>query len=557
MSDSPASVTPPSAPTSSPGLGRFLYNSNPFYFLSAMLTLGGLRLAYGEVPVGSLDCWGMFAALAGYTLLMAAAAVAVIRLGRVWDDARSILVTLVLLLVAVSVSFDELLVIAPDEAVALTLAGWTLAVVVTEGVLLLSRIALPACYRVPYHLTMALLFWFPLFVSPELTGLTQQPTHLRLLVFPWLVAAVSLTLLPAIARGRDSVQRNTTPWAWPLFPWSLFVFLGVVCVLRSYVLTLSFGPSDGLESTFGRLHLFPMLLALAVLLLEAGMRHSRLFLRVAGMTIPLTVAALFLLPEPRDRGSAYLFDAVAALAPESIASPVSLLAFVGAAVFYGWALVRRQTGADLLLTLCVVGGTSSLQADAIAPTLGYAGVLLLAIGLVQHSPLRMVGGGAMLCGTLLLAPLPDQLLAYRAILTFHAGVGIFMAASLRTDGWLQQLLAFGAAGLLSLAAAAVTFGLPSPLPTPAAEVYLVALAVVLVGYGLLVSEAEIVATAWIPLGLFAVRLAVRAFDGLADAVGREAAFALVGGAASLVAAGLISTRKAKQPSPSPESSPAV
>lgn len=85
------SETLPESPTG-PGskeidLLSLLYNSNPFYFLSALLVLLGVRFAYGDVPVGSLNCWSMLGVLAGYTSLMALAGVIVIRIGKVWDDA--------------------------------------------------------------------------------------------------------------------------------------------------------------------------------------------------------------------------------------------------------------------------------------------------------------------------------------------------------------------------------------------------------------------------------------------------------------------------------------
>src|SRR5689334_3250939 len=88
---------------------RFLYTSNPFYVISAALVLVGLWMSFNpratvfEVPALMLG-------LAGYTALLAATAVVLIRFGGVWQDVRTILLLVVLLFLATSVTIDELLV---------------------------------------------------------------------------------------------------------------------------------------------------------------------------------------------------------------------------------------------------------------------------------------------------------------------------------------------------------------------------------------------------------------------------------------------------------------
>ena len=89
---------------------RFLYNNNPFYVISAALIFWGLRSSF-DTTGKTFETDAFMISLAGYTLLLAVAGCFLIRLGQVWDDVRTILLLVVLMLLALSVSFDEALAI--------------------------------------------------------------------------------------------------------------------------------------------------------------------------------------------------------------------------------------------------------------------------------------------------------------------------------------------------------------------------------------------------------------------------------------------------------------
>src|SRR4051794_28304284 len=72
------------------GLVGWLYTSNPFYVLSADLVFIGLRMSF-DTSGKSFETGALMVALLGYTLLLATTACLLIRVGRVWDDARTIL----------------------------------------------------------------------------------------------------------------------------------------------------------------------------------------------------------------------------------------------------------------------------------------------------------------------------------------------------------------------------------------------------------------------------------------------------------------------------------
>ena len=96
-------TTPSSISFSS--LIRLVYTHNPFYLIGTFLILFGLQQALGNEP--NLAASGLLISLlALYTLLLAVIAVVIIRYGQVWDDARTILLLIVLLFFMLSAGLD-------------------------------------------------------------------------------------------------------------------------------------------------------------------------------------------------------------------------------------------------------------------------------------------------------------------------------------------------------------------------------------------------------------------------------------------------------------------
>lgn len=258
-----------------PRIVRLLYNHNPFYVISAACIIYTLKLAFRPGEVSYIDPWALMASIGGYTLLMAITGFLVVKLGHVWEDARMIFLVILLLFFATSVTFDELLNLNPAQGKQLIYSGLGLAVLVTEGLLFGLGIRLPALFRMPYYLWLALLYLFPLWVSPELTDLGILDTSWRLLAFPVLAGAITLCLLPAVWRKAAYCSHNGTPWSWPLYPWTMFLFMSVATLIRTYALTISFLPSDAMETAFQPYFLTPFLFAVLLLLVEMGIVERR------------------------------------------------------------------------------------------------------------------------------------------------------------------------------------------------------------------------------------------------------------------------------------------
>ncbi|WP_166831480.1 hypothetical protein [Thalassoroseus pseudoceratinae] len=339
----------------STSLVRYFVTHNPFYAISAALLMYSVRAAYGELEIGTINCWLMMGVLAVYTLTLAGIGVLLVRLGQVWEDVRSVLLLVLLMFLGISISADDLFVAMESTSggVALMVFGYLFAVVVTEAVLRLSRLRLNWFYRIPYYLFLALFFVTPWLMSPELHPRNARTTEWMLLLFPTAVAGVILTLIPAVRRGPRAVENNGTPWQWPLFPWTIFGLLIGGAVLRSYALSLTFGPTGPIwvypssggraiafATVWGSYFLVPIIAAIMVLLLENGIcRGNRKLTQSTLLAAPLLL--LFAMPI----GAGQVFRSFYFHVTSQIGSPIWLCLGILAA-FYGYAWLRKAAHAE-------------------------------------------------------------------------------------------------------------------------------------------------------------------------------------------------------------------
>jgi len=334
---------------------RRLYTSNPFYVISAELVFIGLRVSFPRNE-GMFETWALTLGLGAYTLLLAITACLLIRLGRVWDDVRSILLLVVLMFLAMSVTFDDTLASQPRFGVACALGGFLFAAGVSEGVLRAIRLALPALFRVPYYLILGLFFLYPAVLVPLLDQPESAALQWALFGFSPVAGLAFLALLPAIRRGPAYVTENGSPWRWPLYPWVLFGLLAfAVCVRANYLcISMHFIERSAVDdsrssSIFGLYFLVPFLYAICVVLLELALKtRNRSFVRLV-LAFPLGLVVLCLVDPPANV-VAQRFHSL--LMRDLGGSPffLSLLAALG---FYGYAALRRISIAGDFLSVAL------------------------------------------------------------------------------------------------------------------------------------------------------------------------------------------------------------
>lgn len=328
---------------------RYLYNHNPFYPLSAVLVLLGLHHLFHDVEASeNLTDIGfsnarLWAVLAGYATLLAGTSIWIVRVGKVWDDARTILLTLVLLLVAMSVNGDKPISRHVPDAPLFLIGGLGFVLLLTETTLRAARIRLNWSLRLPMYAFFALFFLYPIGLDYCLHTIGDinntrglKATLFGVLLFPTAAALVTLTLMPAAIAGRAMARENGTPWTWPLYPWSLFVVLGVAVLLRAFYLTISFHPRAGTDSAFAPYFLTPFALAVAAVLFELGRSGGHRFTENLACVFPLAWLPMSLTGQPAcDPSGDFL-----CLHMEWIGSPMQVT-LAGLLVFYGYAFLRR------------------------------------------------------------------------------------------------------------------------------------------------------------------------------------------------------------------------
>jgi hypothetical protein len=521
----------PALPTAR-GMIRWVCTKNPFYVVSAGLFLAGLRISFGD-PSQATDTWAMMSGLAGYTLLLAGAACLLVRFANVWDDVRTVLLLVVLMFLATSVTFDEVLVLTPGRGAACYLAGLAFAILVSEGILRAIRLRLPAGFRAPYYLILALFFLYPLLLRQFTDEPRGAPMLWSLYGFAPAAGMAFLLLLPAIRRGPDYVADNGSPWPWPLYPWTLFGLLALAVPARSFLLSWSMHLLDNREQqalVFGPHFMAPFGLVSAVLLLEFGLTSRRRGALAAALGLPALMVLACLIghrPEPIYRQFLDLFA-------ERLGGLPAFVTLLAACAFYAYAALRRaplaiETLTAALLALGFVGPRTLAWGDFTplqpAPWLA-AAVLQTAIGVWRQASWRVLAGsllaaaGLSAWGAGLDTPFREPLLA-------HALLALMMAvAAFYDDLFAEVLRALSALAIL----AACVFLLLGPAERLGAPdwlliVYPVALALVLAAYawwlrsGFALGIAAVIAALWTLVqalrGYEVLRLRVRGLDYLA------------------------------------------
>lgn len=431
-----------------PKILRAIYVHNPFYLISACLFVYGLQAVFrpGEVhffferhSVAYIDPWWLMGSLCGVTLLMAVTAYLVVRIGKVWEDARTLVLVLLLMFLAISVSFDEIITLASwdaesaGKAIALFVFGYCFSVGISEALLRGLSIRLPWGYRGPFYALLALFYAYPLCLSPEVADVTAEQARWRIAAFPLLAAMLTLSLLPAVRRGSRAVISNGTPWRWPWFPWTLFVFLaGAVC-FRSFSLAISFDLASAQQSfwdsAFGPYLLVPFVLAALFVLFEISLVEQLRKLQNAVLfSAPLVLALAYPWIGSWSRQFTYqrfVYDVV-----EQAASPV-FIALLGLLILYAYATLRGVRRGETGLVMCLLLGVfieptafgartyqfefSSLQSWPLI----VVGVIELATGLLhRRSQSALVGLTSMSLAIGLVAGDSD-FTAFKVTITYH------------------------------------------------------------------------------------------------------------------------------------------
>jgi hypothetical protein len=284
-----------SEPTSDPvpqrrrpprSLLSYVVTHNPFYALATALVFYGLRVSFppGESPHYSAL---LAACLATYVAMLVGAAVFLRRINALWEDLRMVALLVVVMLPAISITFDEHLVKYPASGLLYGLGGALFAGIVSEVLLFGLRVRLPVGYRIPYHLLTATFFLYPVLVRRFADSAGDPQLHWTMFGFAPLVCAILLSCLPAVARGHAYVSQNGTPWGWPLYPTTIFALLTVCAAGRAWYLCRSFHFVGDQQGIFGPYFLIPLVFAAAAWCAVGGVKSGNRTAQIAALLLPI------------------------------------------------------------------------------------------------------------------------------------------------------------------------------------------------------------------------------------------------------------------------------
>jgi hypothetical protein len=474
-----------------------LYTHNPFYLISACLFVYGLKLLFRpgnsamlfqQGTVDYMQPTGLLGSLAAVTLLMATTAVLIVRLGKVWEDARSLVLIVLLMLLAISVSFDELMTMAAEQEqgplriAVMMIMGALIAVGMVELLIRGLAVRLSWLWRLPLYAFLTLFFLWPLLLVPAVMSFSPSQIRWLIAAFPSVAALISLTLLPGIRKGSGSLRDNGTPWPWPWLPYTPFVFIALAVCARSYSLTISFdAPAYGghfWDTMFGFYLLVPFFAAILILLIEIGITERRPVLASGALVVsPLLMLMAWPWGVPWGQLPSYFHFATEVTS--TCGSPV-YLTLLGLLLVSSWAWWRGVPRAETMTTglLLIAAGMSpeSLSMSR-SPLLAYEwsawpmltlAVLKLTSGLLKNRMGQILTGLMILCAMPMVVSLPTGLLPWRAFITVHLAfvVVLFLATTRDHAGALRRFhalqlsmtLAVGAVNLLRLDQSLILIG---------------------------------------------------------------------------------------------------
>lgn len=537
---------------------RWVCTKNPFYVTSAGLFLAGLWISFKD-PAEDEETWALMTGLVGYTILLAVTACLLVRFGNVWDDVRTVLLLVVLMFLATSVTFDEVLVIDPARGYACYLVGLLFAVGVSEGVLRGIRLALPALFRIPYYLILSLFFLYPLALRPLVDPGFPHSEALMwgLFCFSSVAGLVFLTLLPAIRRGPDYVKGNGSPWRWPLYPWVLFGLLALAVPGRAYFFCWSMHPVALVnvhDLIFGPYFLGPFGLAIAVLLLEIGLVSGRRDVLGVVLLVPLGLVFIALAGQRPDP----LYQEFRTIFSQRLGADPLYLTLLASTGFYFYSVCRRVPLASEALTgslavLAFVEPKTMNSGELLLPPMLLpillASVWQLWLGLWRRQSWHcLIGSGGLVAAAGLI--LSEAAVPYSGLAVFHLAMLVMLIIGAAfNDALAHALRALGSALVLVTCLAAIFAEPPPTIPEWLITAYPLALACLLAGYGWLLGEwpalliAAFIPVCWLAIagvrGYLILRLMIKGLDYLAVSLALFALAVLM----SLIKSRLLSRRR--------------
>lgn len=332
------------------GIMRFIYKSNPFYLISACLFLYAMTVFFHTDNIW-IDNSVPLTLISAYSALLTGTAILIVRAGKVWDDARSLLFITLFLFIFLSVGMDYIILENINSAPIMMACWFSFCVLLSESMRWGLKIRIPLPPLLAYYALLGLFFFYPHFLGLLLMEHKKNivPVIRGIMGFEIIASVIFLCLIPVVRKGAEYFKNNGTPWKWPYFPWSFFGVLGLAVCCRVYMMSISFipgrgaGPFSRLETGFDLYMTIPILMAFAVLFAEHALASKNHKAQKIVLAIPL-LFYMTLFSGVLSRSGLY-YEFLSAITGQD-KSPYPVIA-VASIIFYAYAWIRKLKYADI------------------------------------------------------------------------------------------------------------------------------------------------------------------------------------------------------------------
>jgi hypothetical protein len=274
-----------------------LFLVNPFYLVSACLVLyASTRLFHTDNVF--IDNLVPLAVMGIYTALLAGTSIFLGRIGKVWDDAGTLLQINVILFMAISVGLDGKVIDDTSAGMGWVAAGLAVMLAVSEMMFNGLKLKLPRIFRGAYYTLMSCYFIYPWILAELVTVYEKNklPAIYGIMLFP-LIGGLLFVLLvvPMIRKGPELFTKLGAPWKELRFPGNIFILIMLGFGFRTYLNTISFyggrgvGPYSAMQTGFDAFMLIPLAAATAIILLEYGKSRQYKSCIFCAMVLPFTI----------------------------------------------------------------------------------------------------------------------------------------------------------------------------------------------------------------------------------------------------------------------------
>ena len=411
---------------------------NPFYIISAALFVHGTVLPAD----GGLSPQTQVLLSLAYIVLCAGTSVWLVRRLKRWDDARSLVVIVAGMFLAVSLELDDGL--AQQSFAArwfITGSVFAVAIATFEWIRRGCQLGLPKSFVAAFYTQWAIILLYPAAMSNDVLIARWQ-----IACFALLAASGWLLYWPALGRSKPG---NAVGWSYPMCPWLLPIITGGASLLRLYFLTVSFDPVPSVfyqsgswnwTTVLGYDFAVPFMLSLSLLLAESGRRAKRKERQRWASVLAAASVLTAVCPAPNGVAAAFRAEMAAwfDLPTTQVVAAVAVLTFL-------W--LRRIELSRIAWLMAIVGGGLLLPSTKGAWSKDVALVLLgitTAISLIygyRTRSLAFVGLGVVGVYVALFRHLPAgwTVAPYRG--PEIAAVVLFAIAAFRFRGRDQKILA--------------------------------------------------------------------------------------------------------------------